>query len=51
MVQFNGKVGSESVVEVKTGDPGVVTWCQVDNLTHNWLAEHFVVDGTLPPGS
>ena len=33
---------SESVMDIKPGDSGVVTRYHVDEFTHTWLTEHFI---------
>ena len=44
-------VNSESVAGVKPGDSNEVIGYQADEFTHTWLAEHFLFNHTLTPGS
>ena len=50
LVPSNEKVNSESVVDIKTGDSGVVIGYQVDEFTHTWSVEQFVTHSHIYPG-
>ena len=41
---------SESVMDINPGDSGVVIGYQVDEFTHTWSAEQFVVHSHIHPG-
>ena len=43
-------VNSESAMGIKAGDSGVVIGYQVDEFTHTWSAEWFVVHSHIYPG-
>ena len=43
-------VNSESVMGIKPGDSGVVIGYQVDEFTHTWSAEQFMVHSHIHPG-
>ena len=50
LVPSDDMVNSESVVDIKPGDSGVVIGYQVDELTHTWSAEQFVACSHIYPG-
>ena len=43
-------VYSESVVDIKPGDSGMLIGYQADEFTHTWSAEQFVTHSLLYPG-
>ena len=43
-------VDSESVMDIKPGDSGVVIDYQVDEFTHTWSAEQFIAHSHIYPG-
>ena len=50
LVPSDDAVNSESVMDIKPGDSGVVIWYQGDELTHTWSAEQFVAHSHIYPG-
>ena len=50
LVPSDDTVNSESVMDVEPGDSGAVIWYQVDEFTHTWSAEQFVVSSHIYPG-
>ena len=49
LVTSDDMVNSESVMGIKPGDSGVVIGYQVDEFTHTWSAEQFVVHSHIYP--
>ena len=49
LVPPNDTVDPESVVDMKSGDSGVVIGYQVDEFTHTWSAECFVAQSHIYP--
>ena len=50
LVPSDDTVNSESVVGIKPGDSSVVIGYQVDEFTHTWSTEWFVVHSHIYPG-
>ena len=50
LVLSNDMVDSESVMDVKPGDSGLVIGYHVDAFTHTWSAEWFVAHSHIYPG-
>ena len=50
MVAPNDMVHSKSVLDMKPGDLSVMIGYQVNESTHTWSAEHFVVHSHIYPG-
>ena len=51
LIQSDDMVNSESVLGIKSGDSGMLIGYQVDEFTHTWPAEWFVIIPTFILGS